>query len=153
MLFRSTAAVVVDGSVIGHVGEIDRSVLEVHGLAGPVVAAEIDLGALLGASRRERRYVAPSRFPASGVDLAFVLDDAVPAAAVIGTLRAAAGDLLEDVRTFDVFRSEALGEGRRSVAFALRFRSPERTLTDTEVGEARAACIAAVTEAHAAELR
>ena len=77
----------------------------------------------------------------------------VPAAAVIGTLRAAAGDLLEDVRTFDVFRSEALGEGRRSVAFALRFRSPERTLTDTEVGEARAACIAAVTEAHAAELR
>ena len=76
-----------------------------------------------------------------------------PAAAVIGTLRAAAGDLLEDVRTFDVFRSEALGEGRRSVAFALRFRSPERTLTDTEVGEARAACIAAVTEAHAAELR
>ena len=78
---------------------------------------------------------------------------AVPAAAVIGTLRAAAGDLLEDVRTFDVFRSEALGEGRRSVAFALRFRSPERTLTDTEVGEARAACIAAVTEAHAAELR
>ena len=50
-----------------------------------------------------------------------------------------------------LFRS--LGEGRRSVAFALRFRSPERTLTDTEVGEARAACIAAVTEAHAAELR
>ena len=50
-------------------------------------------------------------------------------------------------------QSEALGEGRRSVAFALRFRSPERTLTDTEVGEARAACIAAVTEAHAAELR
>jgi phenylalanyl-tRNA synthetase beta chain len=82
-----------------------------------------------------------------------VLDDAVPAAAVVATLRTAAGDLLEDVRIFDVFRSEALGEGRRSVAFALRFRSAERTLTDTEVGEARTACIDAVTEAHAAELR
>lgn len=148
-----TAAVVVDGAVVGHVGEVDRDALAVHGLAGPVVAAELDLGALLGASRRERRYVAPSRFPASGVDLAFVLDDAVPAAVVVTTLREAAGDLLEDVRIFDVFRSEALGEGRRSVAFALRFRSTERTLTDTEVGEARAACIAAVTKAHAAELR
>ena len=76
-----------------------------------------------------------------------------PAAAVVATLRAAGGDLLEDVRIFDVFRSEALGEGRRSVAFALRFRSPERTLTDSEVGEARAACIEAVTQAHTAELR
>jgi len=148
-----TAAVIVDGTVVGHIGEVDRDALGVHGLAGPVVAAELDLGALLGASRRERRYVAPSRFPASGVDLAFVLADAVPAAAVVTTLREAGGDLLEDVRIFDVFRSEALGEGRRSVAFALRFRSAERTLTDTEVGEARAACIAAVAKAHAAELR
>ena len=148
-----TAAVIVDGTVVGHVGEVDRDALAVHGLTGPVVAAELDLGALLGATRLARRYSPPSRFPASGVDLAFVLDDAVPAAAVLATLRTAAGDLLEDVRIFDVFRSEALGEGRRSVAFALRFRSPERTLTDAEVGEARTACIDAVTRAHAAELR
>ena len=55
-----------------------------------------------------------SRFPASGIDLAFIIHDAVPAAAVVATLRTAGGELLEDVRIFDVFRAETLGAGRRS---------------------------------------
>ncbi len=64
-----------------------------------------------------------------------------------------AGELLEDVRAFDEFRSEALGAGRKSVAFALRFRAPDRTLTDAEVGTLRRQAIDAVTAAHAATLR
>ena len=62
-------------------------------------------------------------------------------------------ELLESVRTFDEFRSEQLGEGRRSLAFALRFRAPDRTLTDAEIAEVRQRCIDAVTAAHAATLR
>jgi phenylalanyl-tRNA synthetase beta chain len=68
-------------------------------------------------------------------------------------LVAAGGELLEAVRLFDVFRSDALGEGKVSLAFALRFRSAERTLTDEEIGALRQACIAAVVRDHAAELR
>ena len=69
------------------------------------------------------------------------------------TLRAAVGDVLEDVRAFDVFRSDALGVGKRSLAFALRFRAPDRTLTDADVGTFRQRAIDAVTTAHGGELR
>jgi phenylalanyl-tRNA synthetase beta chain len=148
-----TAIVFVDGSPVGHVGEVDGLALGVHSLSSPVVAFELDLGALLRATRLERRYSAPPRFPASGVDLAFVVADGIAGADVLATLKAAGADLLEEIRVFDVFRSEALGEGVRSIAFSLRFRSGEKTLTDAEVGEARARCIEAVLSAHGAELR
>jgi phenylalanyl-tRNA synthetase beta chain len=72
---------------------------------------------------------------------------------VAATLRAAADDVLEDVRLFDVFRADALGAGRKSLAFALRFRAPDRTLTDDEVGEIRRRCVDAVARAYDAELR
>jgi phenylalanyl-tRNA synthetase beta chain len=68
-------------------------------------------------------------------------------------LRTAAGELLEDVSLFDVFRAEALGAGRKSLTFALRFRAPDRTLTDAEVASVRARTIDAVVSAHSAELR
>jgi phenylalanyl-tRNA synthetase beta chain len=72
---------------------------------------------------------------------------------VAATLRAAAGDVLEEVRLFDVFRSDALGAGRKSLALALRFRAPDRTLTDDEVGEIRRRCVDAVAREYDAELR
>jgi phenylalanyl-tRNA synthetase beta chain len=94
-----------------------------------------------------------SRFPEHNIDLAFVVDERVPAAAVEATLRTAGGELLEDLRLFDVFRSAALGGARRSLAFALRFRAGDRTLTDDEVARLRQACIDAVVREHGAELR
>ena len=77
----------------------------------------------------------------------------MPAASVAATLRDAGGALLESVRCFDVFRSAGLGAGRVSLAFALRFRAGDRTLTDAEVGGLRQACIDAVVSTHGAELR
>jgi phenylalanyl-tRNA synthetase beta chain len=146
-------AVVVDGEEIGVVGEIDRQVLEALDLAPPVVGLEIDLDRLLRARRRDRAFRPPSPYPPSSIDLAFVVPDHVAAADVAATLRAAAGDVLEDVRLFDVFRSDTLGAGRKSLAFALRFRAPDHTLTDGEVGEIRRRCIDAVVREHDAELR
>jgi phenylalanyl-tRNA synthetase beta chain len=146
-------AVVVDGEGIGVVGEIDREVLEALDLAPPVIALEVDLGRLLQARRRDRTFRPPSPYPPSTIDLAFVVDEDIPAGDVAATLRAAAGDVLEDVRLFDVFRSDTLGAGHKSLAFALRFRAPDHTLTDDEVGEIRGRCIDAVVRAHGAELR
>jgi phenylalanyl-tRNA synthetase beta chain len=94
-----------------------------------------------------------SRFPSSRIDLAFVVDEDVPAGRVADTLRAASGELLEDLFLFDVFRSEVLGAGRKSLTFALRFRAPDRTLTDSDVAAVRAGAIDAVVAAHHAELR
>ncbi len=144
------ASLVLDGEVIGGAGEIAGDALDTD---VPVVALELDLDALLAGSRRDRTFRPLSRFPASNIDLAFVLDEGIAAAAVIATLRDAGGELVEDITVFDEFRSDALGAGRRSLAFAIRFRSPERTLTDDEVGTLRQAAIDAVVVAHKAELR
>jgi phenylalanyl-tRNA synthetase beta chain len=147
------ARVVVDGAAIGTVGQVDPAVAAAHGIEATVVAFEIDLGALGDAARRDRMYVPPSPFPPSTIDLAFVLDDAVPAAAVEKTLRDAGGDTIESIRVFDEFRRDELGPGRRSVAFNVRFRAPDRTFTDAELAQLRQRCIDAVVAAHGAELR
>jgi phenylalanyl-tRNA synthetase beta chain len=147
------ARVVVGGHEAGTVGEVASQVLAALGIDGPVVVAELELDALLDAARRDRAFRAPSRFPASSVDLAFVLADTVAAADVAATVRAAVGDALEDVRLFDVYTSDGFGPGRHSLAFTLRFRVSDRTLTDGDVAQLRQQAIDAVVAAHEAELR
>ncbi len=147
------ASIVVDHAVIGAVGEIDPGVLDAFGAPGSAVGFELHLDPLLAGERRDPAFTPLSRYPAAAMDLAFVLDESVPAAAVLATVRKAGGDLLEDARVFDEFRSDALGAGRRSLAIALRFRAPDRTLKDTELTAVWQACIDAVIKAHDAELR
>ncbi len=151
--------------VFGAVGEIDPDVATSFGLTrvagGASVARrvgwlEVDLGALFDQNRVPRRVTvvgAVSRFPSSDIDLAFVVRDAHPADAVAGALRSAAGDLLESVRLFDVYRGTGIDEGSRSLAYRLRFCSPERTLTDEDVGTLRARCIESVEKEFGAVLR
>jgi phenylalanyl-tRNA synthetase beta chain len=148
-----SAEVVAGDAVVGAVGEVATTVVAALGLESPVVGFEVDVDALASAPRRDQRFRALSRYPASMIDLAFVADAAVPAAAMEATLRDAAGDLLEQVRCFDEFTADAMGAGRRSLAFALRLRAPDRTLTDTEVADLRRRAIDAVVAAHGAELR
>jgi phenylalanyl-tRNA synthetase beta chain len=148
-----SARVLAGGTEVGAVGEVADVVVAAVGLERPVVAFEVTLDALVAAPRRDRQFGALSRFPASSIDLAFVAPDTVSAAAITRTLRDAVGDLLEDVRPFDVFQSDALGAGRRSIAFALRFRAPDRTLKDSEIADLRQRAIDAVIAAHGAELR
>jgi phenylalanyl-tRNA synthetase beta chain len=147
------AAVVVDGVQVGAVGEVDAPVVAGLELVAPVVALELDLDRLLASERRDRTFRALSPYPPSNIDLAFVVGEDVPAGDVATTLRRAGAELLEEVRLFDVFRAEALGAGSKSLAYALRFRAPDRTLTDDELGMLRQRCIDAVTKAHRAELR
>jgi phenylalanyl-tRNA synthetase beta chain len=79
-------------------------------------------------------------------DVALVVDDSVTVAEVEEALRVGAGPLLESVRLFDVYTGAQVGEGRRSLAFALRFRAPDRTLTEEEAGAARDAAVAVAAE-------
>ncbi len=94
-----------------------------------------------------------SRYPSSDIDLAFVAPDSVPAGAIRDTIAASARELLAGVRLFDVFRSDALEPGTRSLAFTLRLQAPDRTLTDDDVATMRSRVIAAVESAHGATLR
>ena len=145
--------VLADGQPVGALGEIDPQVLDAYEIDERVAWLEVDLGALLEADRALAPYRAPSRYPSSDVDLAFTVPDEVSADEVSATIAEAGGELLASVALFDVFRSDQLGEGHRSLAFTLRFEAPDRTLNDAEVAKARQSCIDAVTATHNASLR
>jgi phenylalanyl-tRNA synthetase beta chain len=136
------ARVLASGRHIGHLGEVHPEALAAVDLEGRAVAAELDLEAAL-ALRAVRRARPLPRFPAVHRDLAVVVGDDVPARSLQATIQAAGGDLLEGVRAFDEYRGDQVPQGQKSVAFAMTFRSPERTLTEAEVesllGEVRAA--------------
>ena len=145
--------VLLGGTAIGELGEIDPAVLARYTLESRVGWLELDLGVLLRAPRRPLVYRPVSRYPSADIDLAFVVDETTPADAVERTLREAGGDLVEEIRLFDVYRGPNLGEGRRSLAFRLRFCALDHTLADHELGSLRQACIDSVEARHPAQLR
>jgi phenylalanyl-tRNA synthetase beta chain len=136
------AEFLVDDVVVGHAGELHPAVLSALELPRRTCAMELDLDALPAAPVVAAPRI--SGFPPALIDVALVVDAEVPAAEVHAALAAGAGDLLEAVRLFDVYASEQLGAGRKSLAYKLTFRAPDRTLT---VDEAVAARDAAVNEA------
>ncbi|MBA3268323.1 MAG: phenylalanine--tRNA ligase subunit beta, partial [Acidimicrobiia bacterium] len=119
----------------------------------PVAWLHVDLGALLAGPRRARIYRPVSRFPSADIDLAFVVEEAATAASVADVLRGAGGEAVEDLWLFDMFRGPQLGEGRRSLAFRLRFSALDHTLAEDELTALRARCIEAVESAVGARLR
>ncbi|MER8016418.1 phenylalanine--tRNA ligase subunit beta [Streptomyces griseoluteus] len=149
-------AVVVDGAerVVGHAGELHPRVLKALGLPERTSAMEVDLDALEEAGDDTPQAPAISTFPVATQDVALVVDKPVPAAEVEAALREGAGELLETIRLFDVYENpEQLGEGRKSLAYALRFRAADRTLTVDEASAARDAAVAVANERTGAELR
>jgi phenylalanyl-tRNA synthetase beta chain len=147
------AEFMVDGVVVGHGGELHPRVVAALGLPARTAAAEVDLGSLIAAA--ERMVPAPrvGTMPVAKEDVALVVDRSVPAAEVEEVLRAGAGELLESVRLFDEYTGPQVGQGRKSLAFALRFRAPDRTLSAGEVAAAREAAVAAAAQRLGAELR
>ncbi len=146
------AALRLDGELIGHAGEVHPRVVRAYGLTGPVAAAELDLDALIAAAPELGPRPRFSTFPVAKEDLALVVDDAVPAAVVHGAL-AGASPLIESVRLFDVYTGDQVPAGRKSLAFALRLRAPDRTLTDEDIQGIRDAAVAAAATAAGAALR
>ncbi|MFV2114904.1 phenylalanine--tRNA ligase subunit beta [Micromonospora sp. LOL_025] len=145
------AELLVDGTVVGHAGELHPAVVAALELPRRTSAMELDLDALPAAPVASAPVV--SGFPPALIDVALVVDASVPAAQVQQALVEGAGGLLEGVRLFDVYASEQLGAGRRSLAYKLTFRAPDRTLTVEEAVAARDAAVARATERFGATLR
>jgi phenylalanyl-tRNA synthetase beta chain len=149
------AEVLLDGRGVGFAGELHPRVITQLGLPARTVAAECDLDVLVEAAERAGAVSAPvvSAYPPASVDVALVVEVGVPAADIESALRDGAGALLEEVRLFDVYTGPQIGAGRRSLAYALRLRAHDRTLTDVEVLAARDAAIAEAGRRHGAVLR
>jgi phenylalanyl-tRNA synthetase beta chain len=131
-----TAEVCAGEKRLGVLGQLHPQVAERFDLdsaRGNVFVAELDFEQLLEVSSPLQTAVTPSRFPPVDRDIAIVVDEDVPHAQVIAAIREAGGPLLERGELFDVYRGEPIPSGRKSLAFALRYRAPDRTLDDEEV--------------------
>ncbi len=149
------AEVLLDGSRLGMVGELHPRVISALGLPERTVTAEVNLDVLVQSAVDSGAVRAPtvSSYPPSSVDVALVVEKSVSAGEVEAALRAGAGPLLEDLRLFDVYTGPQVGERHRSLAYSMRFRAGDRTLTDTEVLAARDAAVTAAAQQTAAVLR
>jgi phenylalanyl-tRNA synthetase beta chain len=137
------AEIQLDGRRVGFAGELHPRVVTALSLPSRTAAAEANLDIIVAAALAAGPVSAPvvSPYPPSSVDVALVVDEEVPAADVEAALHDGAGPLLEELRLFDVYSGPQVGAGRRSLAYSLRFRAPDRTLTDVEVLAARDAAV------------
>jgi phenylalanyl-tRNA synthetase beta chain len=148
-----SARVLLDGEPAGWLGEVHPLVAQAWDLEG-ASGFELDLDRVSAlAAARATGYRDLTSFPPVRQDLAVVVSDDVPAARVLAVVREAGGELLGSVRAFDVYRGEQIGEGRVSLALALEFQAPDRTLTDDEVAELRRAIATALADELGGELR
>jgi len=146
------AAVLLEGRQLGYVGELHPAVAAGARVDGRLVAIEIDVEPILANARIPRAQPLP-RFPSVERDLAVVVDEHVAAGAIKAVIEEAGGEFLVEPRAFDEYRGAQVPEGHKSVAFALTFRSPERTLTDAEVDSAMSSIRLALEKKHEARFR
>ena len=139
----------------GYAGELHPRVIAAYGLPPRTSAFELDFAVLAAAAAAAPPVRGPAlpAYPLATQDVALVVPEQVPAAEVVAALRAGAGELLEDVRLFDVYAGAQLGEGHKSLAYTLRLRAPDRTLTAAEATAARDAAVAEATRRTGAVLR
>lgn len=142
-----------DGTVLGHVGEVHPRVAKALGLPDGVFVFELDTEPLYGASKLVPAYRSLPRFPAVLRDLAVVVPLELPNDEVRRVILEVGKPLVEDAQVFDVYTGEQIPQGRKNLAYALRYRSAERTLTDVEVNEAHQRIVDEVKQRLGAALR
>ncbi|WP_193096666.1 phenylalanine--tRNA ligase subunit beta [Brevibacterium sp. FME17] len=150
---RAAKFLLADGQELGHAGELHPKVCENLGLPARSVAFEIDLDALLAQEDLRTWDGALSTYPVSRQDVALIVDAQLPTQTLAATLREGAGEELELLETFDLYTGDQLPEGKKSLAFRLTFRAPDRTLKADEASAMREAATALAAERHGAEVR
>jgi phenylalanyl-tRNA synthetase beta chain len=149
-----TARIQLGGTQIGVMGELHPLVKQQYDLnPPPILAAELNLEPVLSRVSSVISIRPVKSYPPVLEDLAIVVDDVILAEQVESVIRAAGGELLEEVELFDVYRGEQVGEGKKSLAFALTYQAADRTLTDEEVGGIRQRVITQLGKTLGATLR
>jgi phenylalanyl-tRNA synthetase beta chain len=131
-----SADILVSGKKAGYIGSLSPAVidrLDIKTQKPSVIVLDIDFVSLVDAGKRKTTYRPLPKYPFVERDTAIVLDAAIEASAIIRILKSYASELIEDVSIFDVYQGANIGDGKKSVAFNVRYRSADRTLTDAEV--------------------
>lgn len=139
--------------IVGTFGQLHPSIAQEIGFVSPVVLGEINLTSVIDKDEPVLKFKALPKFPGSRKDIAIVLADEISAERVSGAVRALAGEYLEEMRLFDLYTGSQIGSGKKSLAFSLLLRHPERTLTDKEIGQILSDIASGLKEQLGAELR
>jgi phenylalanyl-tRNA synthetase beta chain len=131
------ATILLEGKAAGDFGQLHPRVAGHYGLGDEsILVAEFDLDAILANVPERYRFTPVPRFPSALRDIAVVVANTITSAVVTAEIHAAGGDLLADIRLFDLYQGESIPAGTKSLAFALSYQAPDRTLTDKEVDKA-----------------
>ncbi len=148
------ARILIDGKQVGVMGELHPLVKERYDFqAFPLLAAELDVETVIRAIPESMDVELVKTYPPVFEDLAIVVDEAVPAEQVLAVIRKSGGDLLEDIRLFDLYRGEQIEVEKKSLAYALTYQALDRTLTDEEVAGLRKKIVKALKKELGAHLR
>ena len=142
----------INGQYLGIIGELHPQVLENYEIGMRAYAAIIDFDTMYNNRKPEKQYKPLPRFPAVTRDIAFLCDDSIPVLTLQRAISSAAGDRLESISLFDVYKGKQIPEGKKSVAYNMVLRSKDSTLTDTDADAIMKRIIKALT-ALGAELR
>lgn len=143
----------VGNDVFAYIGEAHPSLTEQYGITKNVYLVELNIDKITRYAKQNKKYVEVPKFPAALRDIAMVVAEEVEVGTIQKIMEKKAKKILERVTLFDVYRSEKLGENKKSVAFELTFRIPERTLTDEEVNKAMQDIITGLEQEVGANLR
>ena len=147
------AQVMIDGQVVGVLGQVHPLVAKNYGIETEVYCAEIDFTKLFGLKLPDATYTPLPKYPSVSRDLSLVCDEAITVAQVEEVITAAAGKLLRSVKLFDIYRGIGVPEGKKSLAFSLELRADDRTLTDTDSEGVVNKVLSALSEKLSATLR
>jgi len=147
------ANILVDGEKIGTLGQVHPEVTDTFGIDTQVYAVEIEFNMLYKLANTEKKYKALPKYPAMVRDFAMVVKEEIKVGDLEKDIKANAGELLESVKLFDVYRGAQILAGTKSVAFSLTYRAKDRTLTDTEVNEINTKVLVSLKDKYNAVLR
>ncbi len=148
-----TANMKVGKDVIATLGEIHPEVAENYDLKGEVYVAEIWLDKLVKYGKMNKKYTEVAKFPAVERDIAMLIDEEIQVGDIEKAIQKKGKKILEEITLFDVYRNKKLGENKKSVAYSLKFRSKDRTLTDEEINGTMEEIIKELENGLGAELR
>ena len=147
------AKISIGDKLLGYIGQIHPIVAKNYGIDAEAYCVEVNLTDLVAHKLPDPTYVPLPKYPAVSRDLSFVCDEAITAAQAEETITKAAGKLLRSVRLFDIYRGASIGEGKKSMAYALELRADDRTLTDTDSEQVINKVLAALEKELSASLR
>ena len=143
----------VGRDIIGTIGEVNPLLATNYDISQRILFAEINIDKIIKYSRNVKKYIPIPKYPAVERDIAMVVDEDIEVGQIEKIIEKKAKKLLEEAKLFDVYRSEKIGESKKSVAYALKFRVPDRTLTDEEVNVAMKEILDSLEKEVHAELR